>query len=272
MNDNYTWKDEQLKISPYLLAIFGAPLLVWYIGLGFYLKNDTVALFSYEPFSVDKIALFISTCTGLIVSGALTAFFPRWTAWMSRAALIIALALTIALLMPFASSVSLLLIYGIAFCGGFIFLSTASFASHSFTANTAWISSLMSVVIGGFVISLLRNNIITIGFDIFLILSVFLLSIATGFFFLVPTEIKVPMASKRDIVKLPEITFYSLLILLASSTFTSAYAISFASKAVHGVTFLFGSAAIYALLALGLWSVMKSKTIKLFSFASLCSL
>lgn len=259
--DSMFWKDYQLSVGYKLLTMFSGPLALWISGLVYYCQSE-ISIWGRAPLAINGSTMLIVVLGAYFIGAMWSAMVPRWTVWILRILLPVALVLNCALLLPLNTPVPLYLFYGVVFIAHLSVIMYGSMVSHLFTVATAWQSAAFSVIIGGISHAILQNDFVYISFSIFIFISAICLVSVIGFLYIIPGKIRVPIATWKDKIKVPIIAYLGIMALIFTSSMVSVYAIHFANRYFHGLTVLFISASVFSALTLLFWWLLESKSIK----------
>lgn len=238
---------KQYSVSTALLALFSTPFVIWQMGVLFY-SGTTMSVFGRTPIPLTQEDTSLVIALGYLVSILAICLFPRRTVWMERALLPVALAASVGMLLPLSPGIITALFMVTAFVCVFSIGTLASLAAQHFTLETTWRDALLSMVLGGGMIALLQNEFFKIDFTVFALLSVGLIALLTAFCYTIPARITVPYASRKNKAKPPWILFGGLWLINIFATLLLCFASSFAESVPFGVSVLYLSAALMALM------------------------
>lgn len=240
-------KDGQYHISSSLLLLFSTPFIVWQMGVIFY-SGTTMSLFGRTPIPLTQADTTLVIAAGYLLSILALCLFPRKAVWMERILLPVALAATILMLLPFSPGIITVLFYIAAFVCVFTIGTMMSVASQHFTVDTTWRDGIISMTVGGVLIATLQNDLFDIDFTVFVLLSVLLIAMLTALFYLIPAKIEVPFVTRGHKPQMPKILFIGIWLISGFSTLLVCFASSYAESVPGGVSAIYLSAAVMAVL------------------------
>ena len=236
---------QQYLIATPLLLLFSASFLVWQMGV-LYFSGTTMSLFGRTPIPVTAQGTVPAIAAGYIASIVFLCLLPRKAVLAERILLPVALAATMATLLPLPGKAIASLFYIETFICVFSIGMMGSVAAQHFTPDTTWRDGILCTAVGGALIAVLQNDIVKVSFTVFALLSVLLIAGITIFFYLIPAKIEVSYVRRENGVKthkLPGVLFIGLFLLIGFSTLLLCFATAFAESFEGGVCILYLSAA-----------------------------
>lgn len=216
------------------------------MGVVFF-SSQVLSLFGRIPFKLNDNIMFGIIAAGYIFSMLFMAVIPRKIIIVQRITLIIAFFTTFFALFPFGNEVVSLMFYITSFCCVFSIGTMSSEATLLFSLDTAWRDGIIGIAIGGIGIAFLQNEIIKINFSIFMIFSLIFIALLLYFHFKLPSKILVEFTSKKTNFKKPKIQLFGIFLLIILSTAFLLMATSIAETVQQGVSVMYGSASILAI-------------------------
>ncbi len=239
--------NRQYQIGSALLLLFSTPFIVWQMGIMYY-SGTTMSLFGRTPILLEPNYTMPVIVSGYLVSILLISLFPRKVIIMERVAMSAALIATIGMLFPFPPVVITAMFYLSTFVCVFSIGVMCSIAAQHFTIDTTWRDGILSMIIGGIFIAVLQNERIIVDAKVFTILSVVLVGAQTVFYFIIPSQIEVTYIDKKNRTKTPWILFIGVWLISGFATFLICLASSFAENVRGGISVLYLSAAVMAVM------------------------
>ena len=239
--------NRQYSIGSALLLMFSTPFIVWQMGI-LYFSGSTMSLFGRTPIPLTDGNTTLVIAAGYLLSALFICLFPRKAVYAERVLLPAALTATVLMLFPFPAQVLTALFYISAFVCVFSIGTTASVAAHHFTLDTAWRDGIISIIIGGVLIAVLQNEIEKIGFTAFTVFSILLIAAQTAFYFIIPAKISVRYASRKEGQRMPAALFLGIWLISGFATLLICFASSFAESVKNGVSVMYLSAAVMAVI------------------------
>lgn len=237
---------KQYRVSSGLLLMFSAPFIVWQMGI-IYFSGTTMSLFGRTPIPLTEGDTTLVIAAGYIASIIFLSLFPRMAVWAERLLLPAALAATALMLLPFSPGVITVFFYISAFVCVFSIGTMMSVAAQHFTVDTCWRDGIISMSVGGLLISILQNDLFSVSFTAFTLLSVVLIALLSVLFFIIPARIEADFVEKKNRGSLPGILFTGIWLISGFSTLLICFAASFAESVKGGVSTIYLSAAATAL-------------------------
>lgn len=253
----------QYRISSSLLLLFSTPFIVWQMGI-IYFSGTTMSLFGRTPVPLTQEDTTLIIAAGYILSILFLSFFPRKAVWAERFLLPVALLATILMLLPLSPQVITVLFYISAFVCVFSIGTMLSVAAQHFTVDTTWRDGIISMTVGGVFIAVLQNDLLKVSSTAFIILSVLLVAMLTTLFYMIPAKIETPFVTREDKTKMPKILFFGIWLISGFSTLLVCFASSYAESVPGGVSTIYLSAAVMAVVLYLLRKKLGLKSIRVY--------
>ncbi len=253
----------QYSVGNSRLLLFSAPFIVWQMGV-LYFSGTTMSLFGRTPIPLAQEDTTAVIAAGYIISMLLLALFPRKAVLMERIAMPLALAATVLMMFPFPPAVVTKLFFVSAFVCVFSIGTMCSIAAQHFTVETTWRDGIISMTVGGILIAVLQNDLFNISFTVFTVFSVFLIVAQTVFYYTIPLKIEAEYVSRDNEVKMPKILFLGIWLISGFSTLLICLASSFAESVRGGVSVLYLSASVMAVILFLLRKRFGSGSLRIF--------
>lgn len=254
---------KQYRIESPLLLLFSMPFIVWQMGVLFF-SGTSMSLFGRTPIPVEQDVTVAVIAAGYLVSIFALCLFPRKAVLMERILLPFALLSTVLMLFPFSARLLSLLSYISVFCCVFSIGAMLSVASQHFTVETTWRDGIISMTGGGMMIAVLQNDLFRVSFTAFTVFSILLIAAETLFFFAIPLKITARYVSREDGAKMPAILFIGIWLVIGFSTLLICFASSYAESVENGVSALYLSAAVMAVLLYFIRKRRGAETVRIF--------
>ena len=229
-----------------------------------YYSGTTMSLFGRTPIPLTQEDTIAVIAAGYLASMLFMCLFPKKTVWAERILLPVACAVTVLMLFPFSSTVITVLFYIEAFICTFSIGTMVSVAANQFTTETTWRDGILGMVVGGVLIALLQNEFVPVSFTAFTIFSVFLIAINALFYYLIPAKIETEYVSRTNKRRMPKILFLGLWAVNAFSTLLLCLASSYAESVPHGISVLYFSGAIMAVLLYFIRNRLGGKSLRIY--------
>ncbi len=236
---------KQVRVGSAALLCFSAAFSTWQMGI-VYFSGTALSLFGRTPIEVNQSFMLAVLAAGYLVSITAICLVPRTMVLVQRAVFSVALAATVAVLLPLAAPVVTAAFYVASFCCSFSIGGMACIAAYLFTVETAWRDGIVSMVFSGLCIALLQNDFVRPNLSVFMVCSLVLLSALMVFQFMLPPRIEAPFATRDSGHRRPSIPYAGIFLMVLFPTFLLLMATSIAETVPHGVSLMFLSAAVLA--------------------------
>lgn len=183
---------------------------------------------------------------GYLLSIVTICLVPRFMVIVQRLVFFIALLAMVGIIISSNPVTSLGFFYITAFCCVFAIGGMASIAAHLFTIETTWRDAILGMMFSGVAIALLQNDFVQFNFSIFMGCSIILVVGLLIFHLKLPAKINVPYASKLSGHRKPLIPYIGIFLMVLFPTMLLLMATSVAETVPHGVSTMFLSAAVLA--------------------------
>lgn len=254
----------KLNIKTPFLFCFSTAFTIWQMGI-IYFSGTSLSLFGRVPIELNQDINTLIIASGYLISILTMLVFPRQMILIERGIILIALISVLGLLIPFSSNLISILYYISIFCCVFSIGGLASIATTFFTVDTTWRDGIIGMMVAGVGIAILQNDFIQFDFTIFMFCSLLMICALLYFLLMLPSKIDVTFVNKSSNYKRPVIPYIGIFILIIFPTTFLLMATSIAENIKHGVSVMYFSASIFAILL----SIIKIKqginSIKTFS-------
>ena len=235
----------QITVKNFALLCFSAAFSTWQMGV-IYFSGTALSLWGRTPIAVDQSIMTIIIAAGYLLSIVTICLVPRFMVIVQRLVFFIALLAMVGIIISSNPVTSLGFFYITAFCCVFAIGGMASIAAHLFTIETTWRDAILGMVFSGVAIALLQNDFVQFNFSIFMGCSIILVVGLLIFHLKLPAKINVPYASKLSGHRKPLIPYIGIFLMVLFPTMLLLMATSVAETVPHGVSTMFLSAAVLA--------------------------
>lgn len=254
----------KLNIKNSLLVCFSAAFCIWQMGI-IYFSGTSLSLFGRIPVEINQDINTLIIASGYIISIIVMLLFPRKMILIERFIFFLALFCTIGVLIPFSAKITATFYYIAIFCCVFSIGGMASVATTLFTVDTTWRDAIVGNVLGGIGIAILQNDFIQFDFTIFMFCSLVMICALLFFLLKLPAKIEITFAKKSSDYKRPIIPFVGIFILIIFPTTLLLMATSIAETIKHGVSIMYLSASVMAIILNIIKVKFRSDSLKVFS-------
>lgn len=262
MNHKIFLENQKKRIDyPLSRLLCFAMFVVWQMGIIFYLAPGlTINGKTPLPISMDNVTTLI--IFSYIAAIIFTVILPQYVIQASRLTSAAAFISIICLFFPFSPEAFAILLYVQCFCCCFMITFETVTITFYFSEKSALLHLLVAYPIGYFIVSFLQNDIAPLPFRWFRIGSVVFVGLLSYFYFKLPTDRTPRLVKKSDHLKPPVRMFISVFILIFLASLLGVTGPAVAAEAKHGVSALYISAAVIALIIYVLWKKKKIHPIK----------
>ncbi len=253
----------KLNIKTPFLFCFSAAFSIWQMGI-IYFSGTSLSIFGRIPIEINQDINTLIIASSYLFSILTMLIFPRQMIRIERFTFLVALISVIGVLLPFSVSLITTFYYIAIFCCVFSIGNLASIATTFFTVDTTWRDAIIGSVVGGIGIAILQNDFIRFDFTVFMFCSIVIILALLFFLFKLPSKIEVTFAKKSSDYKRPIIPFIGIFILLIFPTILLLMATSIAETVKHGVSIMYLSASILAILLNIIKVKLRTDSIKTF--------
>ena len=256
-------QNHQYRVSGGLLTLFTAPFIVWQMGVLYY-SGTTMSLFGRTPIPLTRTDTLAVIVIGYLASILFISLFPRQTVRAERVLMPAVFLAAVLIPLPFPSAVITVLFYIEAFVCTFSIGVMVSVTAHQFTTETAWRDGIIGMAAGGVLIAILQNELYPIRFTVFTLFSIVPIALITVFYYLIPAKIEAPYVQRKDMLRMPKVLFLGLWAINSFSTLLLCFASSFAESVPNGISVLYLSAAVMAMVLTIIRRKLKARSLRIY--------